>query len=102
MRFPLAGIPVWESAMSLFGGELETGFILLGSELGVSERKACVIDDQDYIGATIISGPLLLPQGKKCIIYDVMGRVIALNEIRSGVYFIEIDGEIEQKIIKLR
>lgn len=102
MRFPLAGVPVWESAVSLFAQDLETGFILLGSELGITERRACITDNQDYIGATIISGPLIPPQGKEYRLYDIMGRVITLNEIRSGVYFIEIDGEIKQKIIKIR
>ena len=33
-RYPLLGIPTWQSAMSAYGEELETGFILYGEIIG--------------------------------------------------------------------
>ena len=54
------------------------------------------------LGATIISGSLRLPQGKKCRVFDITGRVVTLQNVRPGVYFIEIDDRIVQKVVKIR
>lgn len=56
----------------------------------------------ESIGATIFAGPLQLPEGKKCKVYDVTGRSVVPDKIRPGIYFIEIDGEITKKVIKIR
>ncbi len=53
-------------------------------------------------GATIISGPLVLPEGKKCKVFDITGRTVLPADLRSGIYFIEIDGKISQKVVKIR
>lgn len=55
-----------------------------------------------YIGATIFSGPLLLPEGKKCTVFDITGRVVTLDKMRPGIYFIEVEGKITQKVVKVR
>lgn len=52
--------------------------------------------------ATVFNGPLLLPEGKKCKVFDIMGRVVILDKIRPGIYFIEVDGKITQKVVKIR
>lgn len=54
----------------------------------------------DFLGATIFSGPLQLPESKNCIVYDITGRVVIPDKIKPGVYFIQVDGEIIQKVIK--
>jgi hypothetical protein len=56
----------------------------------------------DYLGATIFSGPLRLPEGKICRVFDITGRVVAPDKIRSGIYFIEVEGKITQKVVKVR
>jgi hypothetical protein len=55
-----------------------------------------------YQGPTIISGPLIFPEGKEYTIYDVTGRILAIDRLIPGVYFIEINGQIIQKVIKIR
>jgi hypothetical protein len=55
-----------------------------------------------YMSATIISSPLLLPEGKKCRVFDITGRVVAPDKIQPGVYFLQVDERIVQKIVKIR
>ena len=60
------------------------------------------IDDTVFSGATIQHGSLILPEGKKCRVFDISGRLVEPSNITHGIYFIEIEGEISTKIIKLR
>jgi len=53
-------------------------------------------------GATIISGPLLLPEGKTCRVFDITGRIVTPDRMSPGIYFVEVDGEITQKVVKVR
>lgn len=69
--------------------------------LGIKEQKIRPVT-HDNIGASIFSGPLLLPTGNVCKVFDITGRVIAPNKIKPGIYFIEIDGQIQQKVIKVK
>ncbi len=52
--------------------------------------------------ATIFNGPLILPESKKCIIFDITGRVVLPYNIKPGIYFVEIDGVISHKVIKIK
>lgn len=74
--------------------------IKIATDPGIEEEK--IIPITDYYGATIFSGPLLLPEGKKCKVFDITGRTIAPDKIKPGIYFIEVDGEIVNKVIKVR
>jgi len=56
----------------------------------------------DFLGSTVFSGPLQLPEGVQYKVLDITGRVIAPGKIKPGIYFIEIDGHITQKVIKVR
>ena len=60
-----------------------------------SRRNKC-------IGPTVLSGPLRLPEGVNCRVFDITGRVVAPQHIKPGVYFIEIDEQIVQKVIKVK
>ncbi|MDH4211379.1 MAG: hypothetical protein OEV79_08015 [candidate division WOR-3 bacterium] len=55
-----------------------------------------------YDGATILHGPLRLPEGKKCKIIDITGMVVEPSKIQPGIYFIEVDGVVTQKVVKVR
>lgn len=68
---------------------------------GVSEDLTSEIKNGGLV-TTIISGPLHLPEGKNCRVFDITGRVATPDEIRPGIYFIEIDGEITQKVVKIK
>lgn len=70
---------------------------------GVEEEPiAKTAENQNAIGATIFSGFLQLPKDKKCKVFDITGRVVEPNKITRGVYFIEIDGVVTQKVVKVR
>ena len=68
---------------------------------GVEEDKISVVEDID-LSPTIFRGHLQLPEGKKCRVYDITGRVVEPNRIQPGVYFIEFDGVVTQKVVKVR
>jgi parallel beta-helix repeat protein len=75
----------------------------LDQPVGVEEKHVVTsVRKQDMIGATILSGPLLLPENKSCRVLDITGRVVVHQHIKPGVYFIEVDGEISRKVVKLR
>jgi hypothetical protein len=54
------------------------------------------------IVSTILTGALRLPEDKACKIFDVTGRQIKTLNPAPGVYFIEENGTIVAKIIKIR
>jgi parallel beta-helix repeat protein len=53
------------------------------------------------IRATIFSGHLQLPKDKKCKIFDITGRVVEPSKIQPGIYFVEIDDKVVQKVIRV-
>ncbi len=71
------------------------------SVTGIEESEITDVEC-DYRHATVFSGPLRLPENRKCTVFDIMGRVVNPETMKPGVYFIEIDDEIVQKIIKIR
>jgi len=71
--------------------------------VGVEERPVVKpVETQETITATIFRGPLQLPEGKKCVIFDIMGRVVEPDKIQPGIYFVEVDGVVTQKVVKVR
>lgn len=71
--------------------------------VGIEEEpNANSVEKQVILGATIFSGPLQLPQGRKCKIFDITGRVVEPNRIQPGIYFIEVDGVVIRKVVKVK
>jgi len=60
------------------------------------------IEKHNNLTATIFSGPLQLPEGTKYRVYDIAGRVIEPTNIAPGIYFLEVDSKIVQKVVKVR
>ena len=52
--------------------------------------------------ASIISGPLHVPPDKTVRVFDIQGREVDPSHLQPGIFFIEIDGELTQKVIKIR
>ena len=73
----------------------------INPDVGIAESKAESISVRD-LDATIFCGPLLLPIGKRCRVFDIAGRVVEPGRIAPGVYFVEIDNKIAQKVVKIR
>ncbi len=75
----------------------------LNAPIGVEEQPVVgPAEEHKNLSATVFHGPLRLPEGKRSTIYDITGRVVEPNRIRPGVYFIEIDGVVTQKVIKIK
>ena len=71
------------------------------SAVGVKEETDIPI--KNLHGPTIITGSLLqLPEGKEWKVLDVSGREIEPGHIGPGIYFIEVQGRIERKVVKIR
>jgi len=68
---------------------------------GVIEDRNSSVGTATY-GATIFSGPLVLPEGRNCRVYDITGRVVAPEKMGPGIYFIEVHKEVILKLIKVR
>jgi hypothetical protein len=70
---------------------------------GVNEEPtASIIGKYDALRSTIFRGPLQLPEGKKCRVFDITGRVVEPAKIQPGIYFIEVDDVVTQKVVKVR
>lgn len=72
----------------------------LKKDVGIKEEKGTLKENKH--GGTIFSGPLLPLDNRECKVFDITGRVLAPQKMRPGVYFIEINNEIVQKIVKIR
>jgi len=71
--------------------------------VGVKEQPIVKpIEQQGSLSATIFRGPLQLPKDKKCKVFDITGRVVEPSSIKPGIYFIEVDGVVTQKVVKVR
>ncbi len=51
---------------------------------------------------TIISGAIQLPEDISCKFYDIAGRQVDVVQLTPGIYFIEINEKLKQKVIKFR
>jgi uncharacterized delta-60 repeat protein len=71
------------------------------SPTGILESRVTQIKSSPLL-ATIFHGPLQLPEGKKCRVFDIAGRVVEPTTIQPGIYFIKIDGVVTQKVVKVR
>jgi hypothetical protein len=81
----------------------EADFYLIKTEPDVgSEEDGIMPYPEIKHGSTIITGPLLLPEGKKYRVFDITGRIVIVEKIQPGVYFLEIDEKIVQKVVKVR
>lgn len=72
--------------------------LLIGIESG-GEQDA---GESTHYGSTIIPGPLCLPDGLDYRIFDITGREVHSTNPAPGIYFIEIENDIVQKVIKVR
>jgi hypothetical protein len=69
-------------------------------EVGISENEIMVGNYEAR--ASFLRGPLRLPEGKRCRVFDITGRVVEPDRIQPGIYFLEIDDKIVQKVVKIR
>jgi hypothetical protein len=56
----------------------------------------------EILPATIINGPLQLPDKHRYRVHDIAGRIVHHDCLAEGIYFLAIDGKIISKIVKVR
>jgi len=71
------------------------------SPVGIEESKRALAKENELI-TTIFSGSLRVPVDMKYRVFDITGRVVEPDRIQPGIYFLEIDDKIVQKVIKVR
>ncbi len=97
----------WIEGVSIAGSYIFTAAKDLGLQifenllLDVKEKHLVPIKSAE-VTPTVFSGSLILPKDKSCRVFDISGRTIPPDKIKPGIYFIEIDGEIRQKVVKIR
>lgn len=74
--------------------------ISLPPHLGMEETNVTAVSKYNF-GSTIIRGPLLLPTAKKWRVFDITGQIVEPEKIAPGIYFVEIDNEVVQKVVKI-
>jgi hypothetical protein len=73
----------------------------LDIELGLAQKTVSSYS-HEALTATIITGPLRLPQTPKHRVFDISGRIVDPLCLGPGIYFIECGGELLRKIVKIR
>lgn len=82
------------------GSSRDFTVISLDPAIGVKEEKR---NPGNYIpNSTIFAGPLLLPKGKACKVFDITGREVKPEHLQPGIYFIEVDGKCAAKVVKVK
>ena len=86
------------------GTRVPLAFAFLDSVMntGIEEGHGTKPVGQIDFGATIFRGPLVLPAGAEYQIFDITGRQIEASRLAPGIYFIQVDGETIQKVVKIR
>ena len=91
------------TAYDICGNEQSDSMQVTVQNFGVEEWPIVKhADNPYYSGATIFSGPLPIPKGMKCRVFDIAGKLVEPKAITRGVYFIEVDGTVIQKLVKVR
>jgi hypothetical protein len=86
---------------SFGSGGKDVWLLKIAAEPGI-EEKEIVTPETSILGPTILNGPLVLPKDKKCRVFDITGTVVLPDKIKPGIYFIQVDGKITKKVIKIR
>jgi S-formylglutathione hydrolase FrmB len=68
---------------------------------GLEEGHSIEHIEKSVIGATVFRGPLILPAGMTCRIFDISGREVDARYMKPGIYFINSNETTIQKVIKI-
>jgi predicted secreted protein len=87
---------------SSFGsGSNDFWLLKTSADVGVEDNNSFNINC-DHVPATIVTGQLNLPIKGNYRMYDISGRIVTANKIAKGIYFVEVDGSIIHKIVKVQ
>jgi hypothetical protein len=71
------------------------------SPTGVEETRITQLECS-HLTVTIFRGPLQLPEGKNCRVFDITGQVVEPSNMQPGIYFVEVNGVVTEKVVKVR
>lgn len=91
----LYAIGGWPSPVSNIN---EEGYIYIGIE---EDNKKATPEIRN-LAPTILTGPLYLPDTKVCRVFNITGCEVEPDDLARGIFFIEVDGVISRKVIKIR
>ncbi|HEX7319007.1 MAG TPA: hypothetical protein VF399_01465 [bacterium] len=87
---------------SFGSGGADFYLVRTGLEQNILEDKKICPYISLNLKTAIFCSPLRLPAGKTYRVFDITGRAVMPNMLKPGVYFIEIDGVITGKVVKVR
>lgn len=102
-RTPCVGVS--SSNFLVVWGENRVDYDIYGNTsvvISCEERHFIGSDLEVRFWPTIFAGPLILSENQDYKIFDITGRIITPDKIKPGIYFIEVDGKIRQKVVKVR
>lgn len=70
-------------------------------DVGIQENSRIDIRTDEFY-TRIISGQLELPEQQQYRVYDIAGRIANRNHLSPGIYFIEVEGAIVGKVVKVK
>jgi hypothetical protein len=86
---------------SFDAGGKDVYLIRIAPDTYIAENEEQFAEEYD-LGPNIVRGPLLLPGNANCQLFDISGRKIEASNLIPGVYYVLEQGEMVQKIIKIR
>ena len=86
---------------SFGSGSNDFWLLKMSPDVGVEDNNSLNVE-YERLPATIISGQLNLPIQGEYRIYDISGRAIEPNLMAKGIYFVELNGRIIQKVVQVR
>jgi hypothetical protein len=86
---------------SFGSGSNDFWLLRMAPDVGIEDGNSINIR-RERIPGTIISGQLNLSMYENYKIYDITGRNVEPGMITKGIYFVEVDGQVVEKIVKVR